>query len=546
MDSRDTSRDREPAAAGYFTFLPSPIKDETLPSLLARQGRLLWCGTHTPLIEAVFGRSARNVRSLMPAPVTQLAEALGVASPQAGGDGMILRWTAAAYFAPFMAAADHAALLETLRTGWKHGGYTGMGLFRDRWSHRTLNFCPECLTADLDEEGLPGWRRVHQLPGVYACPEHRCALMGSPVPTAGSESFPVCPDRCGPARELRPPFDLAAAIRIAVSSRWLLENPLPPQPPSAVQAVFRNLMSRGGHLAPNGSAVGTIRRDVVAWLGCSEDSFAPEVLFGRHSRSARYLWGRSGKAGPPTVAALLLMDYLRVTPAEFFELCSAGRPATSGRRGGPGKVIRPWTIPRHRKTIRSTLAQSQGASRTVIRKLVPAAYCFLLEHDRDWLESVLPPARRARFVLNWPKRDRELSRRALASIEALRRAPGQPRRLTFAGIVSSMDLRTSLYRRDERLPLTLAVIDAAVEDQPSVMRRRAEWGLGAGWVSGTETWSSFAATAGFKENHAGPETSRWAKAAFDRKSQTTGYRPIRPEQSDSATGPMPITPGVPL
>lgn len=54
-----------------------------------------------------------------------------------------------------------------------------------------LRFCPACLHEDLRAFGMSYWRRVHQLPGVTICAEHRCHLVGSDI--ALRASIPVPP-----------------------------------------------------------------------------------------------------------------------------------------------------------------------------------------------------------------------------------------------------------------------------------------------------------------------------------------------------------------
>jgi hypothetical protein len=47
----------------------------------------------------------------------------------------------------------------------------------------TFRFCPNCSAEDRITRGFTFWRRCHQLPGVYVCPQHRAWLEDSSVPT---------------------------------------------------------------------------------------------------------------------------------------------------------------------------------------------------------------------------------------------------------------------------------------------------------------------------------------------------------------------------
>lgn len=46
-----------------------------------------------------------------------------------------------------------------------------------------LKFCPECLKEDIEKHGETYWHRVHQVPGVLICPNHKVLLKNSRVKT---------------------------------------------------------------------------------------------------------------------------------------------------------------------------------------------------------------------------------------------------------------------------------------------------------------------------------------------------------------------------
>ncbi len=41
---------------------------------------------------------------------------------------------------------------------------------------RRIRYCPKCLEQDHSTYGEPYWHRIHQLPSVFFCPDHHCAL----------------------------------------------------------------------------------------------------------------------------------------------------------------------------------------------------------------------------------------------------------------------------------------------------------------------------------------------------------------------------------
>ena len=46
-----------------------------------------------------------------------------------------------------------------------------------RFAVRELKICPYCYEADMQKDGMPYFRRVHQIPGLELCPRHRSPLM---------------------------------------------------------------------------------------------------------------------------------------------------------------------------------------------------------------------------------------------------------------------------------------------------------------------------------------------------------------------------------
>lgn len=113
-----------------------------------------------------------------------------------------------------------------------------------------------------------------------------------------------------------------------------------------------------------------------------------------------------------------------------------------------------------------------------MRRSAPSTYSYLYRYDRVWLTKHTPtaPIRQSRApVVDWSRRDHQLRKRAVASINALRNAPGRPVRLRFTTITRHMGCAALLERRDVPLPRTLALIRASVESPLDAARRRISW-----------------------------------------------------------------------
>jgi hypothetical protein len=97
---------------------------------------------------------------------------------------------------PYWLAFDSFSLKSGMLPGTKHtprlrsprGGAT-LGLSRrgiasSNGQSVSFRYCPKCLGRDHTTNGEPYWHRAHQLPNVFFCHYHNCAL-GTACPECG-------------------------------------------------------------------------------------------------------------------------------------------------------------------------------------------------------------------------------------------------------------------------------------------------------------------------------------------------------------------------
>jgi hypothetical protein len=87
-------------------------------------------------------------------------------------------------------------------------------------------FCPRCLEDSIARHGESYWDRSHNLPGVFFCPQHRCALVATILPARSTlKTIYDLPIQC--TQSVAPTTDLPrsnAMLALARSSRALLER----------------------------------------------------------------------------------------------------------------------------------------------------------------------------------------------------------------------------------------------------------------------------------------------------------------------------------
>ena len=446
-----------------LAFLPTPFEDELLYSLLARS--LSWLGgtASLPVIQAAFGRGATGVRVALPGGLAALAEAL---APGCRLDvpTIVNRHTLLPYFLRLLMPLDSERLLRGTTAGWRHGGYAGLSPFRgaSHW-HRALVLCPDCVALDVRTHGEAAWRRSHQLPGVLVCPAHGAALRASRTRAVGQSHLIRCPTDVGDLLQVENPFERATAWRLARASQWLLHNPSPGPGLAGVRRRLRSLLAERGWLKPNGMVRAGLHEAVEAAYGRHGLATLGVCLAeNRGETDIQRLWTSTLRARVPPLKLLLLLDFLGVDVAylEDGQEEAASSPQTSKRRP---QISRPTVLQRHRAYMRELVRADRSRPRTLLRKLAPVPYCYLLRHDRPWLETLLPPPRKSAVIVDWNARDRALAAGVRAAADRLAGSGVRLRMITASTVATEAGRRSSLLRRAGQSPVLAAALAGAVE-----------------------------------------------------------------------------------
>lgn len=168
-------------------------------------------------------------------------------------DGLIDHHTLWPYYAPFQDQVTQAISRASLIG---HGGsevrkFIGSRMY-GRLLPRVLRYCPVCRDADKNEYGEPLWRRLHQAPGVVACPSHRVLLRDSTVLWRGRSSSQrfiaatngmpaVQPDALQLDRTSH-----AVLLDLALDVAWLLDQPRLIFPVWALRYAYRTAAEAQG------------------------------------------------------------------------------------------------------------------------------------------------------------------------------------------------------------------------------------------------------------------------------------------------------------
>lgn len=163
-----------------LSFFPTPYPDEIFYSTLSRYWLRCGCPAPRSTTEELYGiRTSSSV--LTPHYLSRITSLL----PAGAGltsDYFINNTTVYPYFHPFLPAERGKIFLAYMKASQHSHDYFSLGMGKMRRPKTTcLRFCRHCWLEEQETYGEPYWKRLHQLPGVLICPNHRVPLLESPI-----------------------------------------------------------------------------------------------------------------------------------------------------------------------------------------------------------------------------------------------------------------------------------------------------------------------------------------------------------------------------
>lgn len=151
-----------------------PYKDEVLFSILGRhRSRLLLSGiTYS---STYLGRTNTRLAFDLPSGISKLVQRLivrGINSPEE----LIYNHTLYPYYKPFLSDEKRVKVLNLMISSsnivqnYKPKDYS---IIRN---HKIINYCPVCISQDIEAFGETYIHRIHQIPGLFICPFHNTIL----------------------------------------------------------------------------------------------------------------------------------------------------------------------------------------------------------------------------------------------------------------------------------------------------------------------------------------------------------------------------------
>lgn len=201
-------------------YFPRPYPDELTSSLLIRASRHHGI-PFDKVVENLTGMRRKRLHFIKPFALKQIASAIGM-----GFDDILINHTLFPYVTAFMANGHRERLRASLVAVVPQLQSDFNWLLRTPWTSMTCRrFCPECLLFDSREFGESYWHRLHALPGVYTCAQHKLPLLGTDLPLGRCEPFRAqdCPSD-KPGIEIVSPLPEHLLNAVATDSKDALEG----------------------------------------------------------------------------------------------------------------------------------------------------------------------------------------------------------------------------------------------------------------------------------------------------------------------------------
>jgi Tn7-like transposition protein D/TniQ len=238
-------------------FFPTPYPDELLYSIIARYH--IRSGNISPKItlQELFGSTTTIATPDLPANLNYLSKQIQQLFPNSVTD-LIDRCTLYPFYRPFLPPQRDRLIQKSMKAPIGQNIHTRAGIMASAISTpRYFRFCPKCNAEDLDRYGEFYWHRLHQVTGVFICPEHSTLLQDSTISFQGlnrHEYYGASSDNCMVVKPCDTYNDITKQQlqTLATDIWWLLSRNLAAHTPEYFQQQYRSLLIDREYANSNG------------------------------------------------------------------------------------------------------------------------------------------------------------------------------------------------------------------------------------------------------------------------------------------------------
>lgn len=167
----------------WLSFFPTPYHDEILYSVLCRYHLRSGNPSAAATMKELWGTIAPVKSIYLPRAIDAITQKIP-SNIDFTSDKLILEHTMYPYVQFSLSETRAKELYEMMckQTALSFGTDQKAGMSKRKVpSPLYLRYCPSCVTNDISLYGETYWHRIHQLPGIFICPEHGEPIVDSPV-----------------------------------------------------------------------------------------------------------------------------------------------------------------------------------------------------------------------------------------------------------------------------------------------------------------------------------------------------------------------------
>lgn len=453
-----------------LTYFPVPYEDELFYSCIARYG----CHTgqahnQKAVLRDVWGTDRAVAIPDLPSHLQDFIDNAG-AVWQISIKELIAQFTLAPLYFPFLSAQQTRGVISLMGSEDGGGIHARVGVVASRVPIPAyFRYCPQCFEEQLVELGEPYWRRMHQLPGIDVCIDHRCKLEDTTAPFHPKEKhhYHAAIIECHSRQTLGVDLTHSEQRVIEYHQELLNISSLEGLGVNRWSLYYQQLAKELGFTHKSRVQHQDIHQSLKqAWKNSFLEPFLPEMnenswlinLFRKHRKSfhpLRHLMALSALTPDKSLSEIL--QQVKTSPAEQARLTPVF--ITAGKSSSEIKA--------HRNEWVKLMAEHPDCGVKKLRKLNLGGrvYAWLYRNDYPWLMRHCPEKEIAIECLrdvDYPSWDRE-NVNALATIyENVVQVEGRPR-LTASHLIQQLPRANSVQKHLVDLPLTKQWLDLHAE-----------------------------------------------------------------------------------
>lgn len=240
-----------------LSFFPTPYSDELLYSVLARYH--VRSGNISPkmTILDLYGSTTVTAVVDLPCHIENLVSRLPLCVLFTA-EQMILGHTLYPYYAAFLLERRATELYYAMKGDFGGDIHINTGIVASTVkASQYLRYCPICMQEDIVKYGESYWHRLHHVPGVLVCPEHKVVLLDSQIKVHGlnkHEYIAADMENCQPVA-LAVSYNSKQFEKLLVYAddvKWLLENYNPIMTADKARERYLTLLEEKGFATVTG------------------------------------------------------------------------------------------------------------------------------------------------------------------------------------------------------------------------------------------------------------------------------------------------------